>query len=54
MCASRLYRYDHCVQCGRQTVSSFSGVAEEHYCDSCLQDAGDAYIQMQIDIERGK
>ena len=54
LCASQQYRYDRCTQCGRQTVSRFSSLDTGNYCDRCIEDAGDQYIQMLIDIERGK
>jgi len=54
LCGSRQYHYDHCVECGRKTVSVFSSFDNGNYCDDCIDAAGDAYIQMLIDIERGK
>lgn len=54
LCSSQHYRYDRCTQCGRQTVSRFSSLDAGNYCDRCIDDAGYQYIQMLIDIERGK
>ena len=54
LCASQQYRYDRCTQCGRQTVSRFSSLDVGNYCDRCIDEAGDRYIQMLIDIEREK
>jgi predicted RNA-binding Zn-ribbon protein involved in translation (DUF1610 family) len=54
LCSSRQYHYDHCVECGRKTVSVFSSFDNGNYCDDCIDAAGDAYIQMLTDIERGK
>jgi hypothetical protein len=54
LCTTHRYHYDRCTQCGRQTVSTFSSLDTGNYCDSCIEDAGDQYIQMLIDIERGK
>jgi hypothetical protein len=54
LCATKHYRYNQCTQCGRKTVSRFSSFDDGNYCDSCINDAGDQYIQMLIDIERGK
>ena len=54
LCATKQYRYDRCTQCGRITVSRFSSLDDGNYCDSCINAAGDQYIQMLIDIERGK
>lgn len=54
LCDTKNYHYDYCTQCGRKTVSVFSPFNEEHYCDDCIDAAGDQYIQMLIDIERGK
>jgi len=54
LCSSHHYHYDRCTQCGRQTVIRFSSFNAENYCDRCIDDAGDQYIQMLIDIEHGK
>ena len=54
LCATEQYHYVQCTQCGRQTVSRFSSLDAGNYCDRCIDDAGDQYIQMLIDIERGK
>jgi hypothetical protein len=54
LCATQHYRYDRCTQCGRHTVSTFSSLDAGNYCDSCIDAAGDQYVQMLIDIERGK
>jgi hypothetical protein len=54
LCATQQYRYDRCTQCGRQTVSRFSSFDAGNYCNRCIDEAGDQYIQMLIDIERGK
>jgi hypothetical protein len=45
---------DHCAQCGKKTVGSFAQCGEENYCDECIEAAGDAYIQSQIVMHRGK
>ena len=54
LCGTKNYHYDQCTQCGRKTVSRFSSFDDGNYCDSCMNDAGDQYIQMLIDLERGK
>ncbi len=54
LCSSLQYHYDRCTQCGRQTVSRFSSLDDGNYCERCIEDAGDQYIQMLKDIERGK
>jgi hypothetical protein len=54
LCGAERYRYDHCTQCGKETVGSFARFGEENYCDECIEAAGDAYIQNQIDMHRGK
>jgi hypothetical protein len=54
LCATQQYRYDRCTQCGRQTVSRYSSLDAGNYCDRCIDEAGDQYIQMLVDIERGK
>lgn len=54
LCGAERYRYDHCTQCGKETISSFARFGEENYCDACIDAAGEAYIQSQIDIERGR
>lgn len=54
LCGAQHYRYDHCVQCERQTLVSYSAFEDGNYCDDCISAAGDQYIQMLIDIERGK
>jgi len=54
LCGTKNYHYDYCTQCERKTVSAFSTFDEGHLCDDCIDDAGDQYIQMLIDIERGK
>ena len=55
LCAAERYRFDHCTQCGRETVSSFARFSsEENVCDDCIDAAGEAYIQSLIDMERGK
>lgn len=54
LCGSKNYQYDYCKQCGRKTVSTFSAFDEGHFCDECIDAAGDQHIQMLIDIKRGK
>jgi len=55
LCAAERFRFDHCTQCGRETVSSFARFSsEENVCDDCIDAAGEAYIQSLIDMERGK
>jgi HEPN domain-containing protein len=54
LCGTKNYYYDYCTQCGRKTVSTFSAFDEGNFCDDCIDAAGDQYIQMLIDIERGK
>jgi hypothetical protein len=54
LCESKHYHYDHCTNCGRQTVSSFGYFDEGNWCDSCIQGIGEAHMQMLIDIERGR
>jgi hypothetical protein len=54
LCGTQQYHYDRCTQCGRQTMIRFSRFDEGNYCGRCIDDAGDRYIQMLIDIERGK
>jgi len=54
LCTTKHFRYDRCAQCDRQTVSRFSSLDGGNYCDSCINHAGDQYIQMMMDIERGK
>lgn len=54
LCSASHYRYDRCDQCERHTVSTFSAFDTGNLCDSCIDAAGDQYIQSLIDIERGK
>jgi hypothetical protein len=54
LCATQQYCYDRCTQCGRQTVSHFSSLDAGNYCDRCIDDLGAQYIQMLLNIERGK
>ena len=54
LCGAALYRCDRCLGCGRPTVMSYEQHAFLNYCDECVEAAGDAYLQMQADIERGK
>ena len=54
LCHADRYRYQQCDRCGRQTVGRLASFDTGNWCDACLQDVGDQYIQMQIDIERGK
>lgn len=54
LCGTKNYHYDYCTQCGRKTVSTFSTFDEGNLCNDCIDAAGDQYIQMLIDIERGK
>ena len=54
LCGATLYKCDSCDGCGRSTVISYKSQPRENYCDECIEAAGDAYIQMQIDIARGK
>ena len=54
LCEADLYMQD-CMQCGRSDVITHDGPGEmPTYCDKCLERAEDQYIQMQIDINRGK
>ena len=54
LCGAALYRLDTCDGCGKRTVTSYAPTEGENFCDQCIEDAGDQYIQMQIDIARGK
>ena len=54
LCKAALYRLDNCDGCGKHTVTSYSLTEGENFCDQCIEDAGDRYIQMQTDIARGK
>ncbi len=53
-CKAALYLCDQCDSCGRRTVTSYQQFPGDNYCDACISDAGDQYIQMKIDILRGK
>lgn len=54
LCDTKHYHYDYCTECGKKTVSTFSKFDEGNICDECINAAGDQYIQMLIDKERGK
>jgi len=54
LCGTKQYVYDYCTECGKKTVCTFSSYDEGNFCDECIDAAGDRYIQMLIDIERGK
>jgi len=54
LCSVALHRLDTCDGCGKRTITSFSPSEGENFCDQCIENAGDQYIQMQIDIARGK
>jgi ribosomal protein S27E len=54
LCGAALYRCDSCDGCGRRTVISYAPHEGSNFCDECIEAAGDAYIQMQVDIARGK
>jgi hypothetical protein len=53
LCAAALYRCE-CDSCGRATVTSYRPWEGENFCDDCVEAAGSNYIQMKIDIARGK
>ena len=54
LCGAALYRCNSCDGCGRMTVIAYAPHEGSNFCDECIEAAGDAYIQMQIDIARGK
>lgn len=54
LCGAALYRCDSCDGCGRRTVTSYAPDEGNNFCDECIDEAGDRYIQMQMDIARGK
>lgn len=54
LCSAALYRLDSCDGCGKRTVTSYALTEGDNFCDQCIEDAGDQYIQMQMDIARGK
>jgi len=54
LCEAALYRCDRCDGCGRRTVISYEPDEGHNFCDDCIDAAGDQYVQMQIDIARGK
>lgn len=54
LCGAALYRCDSCDGCGRRTVISYEPGGWDNFCDNCIDNAGDEYIQMQVDIARGK
>lgn len=54
LCSAALYRCDTCDGCGRRTVVSYEPCEGENFCDECTEAAGDRYMQMQVDIARGR
>jgi len=54
LCGAALYRCDSCDGCGRMTVISYEPHEGSNFCDECIEAAGDAYAQMQWNIEREK
>ncbi len=42
------HKYSKCVSCGRKQILDLE------ICYDCIEEAGDAYISMQYDIERGR
>jgi len=54
LCGAALHRLDTCDGCGKRTVTSYAPHEGDNFCDQCIEDAGEQYIQMQIDIARGK
>lgn len=54
LCGADLYRCEMCAGCGRETVISYVPIAEENFCDRCIDAAGDQYISQYTDYLRGK
>ena len=54
LCGAALYRCNSCDGCGRRTTISYEPDEGRNFCEDCIDAAGDQYIQMQIDIARGK
>lgn len=55
LCGVGQYVYDHCTQCGKSTPVQLSAfITDQSLCDDCVEEAGDAYLQHLIDMERGK
>lgn len=54
LCGADLYQCEKCDSCGRRTVTSYQPSEGENFCDKCIDDAGDAYVEMQAEIRRGK
>jgi hypothetical protein len=55
LCESDFYLVDKCEGCGgpalRTTISPWSG---DNYCEDCIREAGDVYVQAEIDRMRGR
>ena len=54
LCGTDLYRCEMCAGCGRDTVVSYAPIAEENFCDRCIDATGDQYISWYSDYLRGK
>lgn len=54
LCGAELYQCEKCDSCGSRTVISYQPTEGENFCDRCIDDAGDTYLEMQADIRRGK
>lgn len=54
LCGTQGFKHERCQQCGRDTVVAVTSSLEDHYCDDCIDAAGDLYIQQIIDMRRGK
>lgn len=54
LCGTSLHRLEACDGCGKRTVASYGARGGDNVCDECIEEAGDLYVQMQIDLARGK
>lgn len=54
LCGATYRRLDTCDGCGKRTVASYAAQDGENFCDQCIDAAGERYIDMLIDIARGK
>ena len=54
LCGTDLYRCEMCAGCGRETVISYAPIAEEAFCDRCIDAAGDQYMSWYSDYLRGR
>jgi ribosomal protein S27E len=54
LCGAALQQIDSCEGCGRKAVASHVSDGSYEWCDRCLTEAGEQYIQEEIDRARGK